>query len=47
MSSVNDNFRSRFEIRRELGKGGMGEVYLAHDTFNQRDVAIKLARLQL
>ncbi len=47
MPGVNDNFRSRFEIKRELGKGGMGEVYLAHDTFHQRDVAIKIARLQL
>ena len=42
-----EGFRSRFEIKRELGKGGMGEVYLAHDTFNQRDVAVKIARLQL
>ena len=33
-------FRSRFEFKKELGKGGMGEVYLAHDTFSQRDVAI-------
>ena len=24
-------FRSRFEFKKELGKGGMGEVYLAHD----------------
>ncbi len=47
MSQATENFRSRFEIKRELGKGGMGEVYLAHDTFSQRDVAIKLAKLQL
>ena len=39
-------FRSRFEIRRELGRGGMGEVHLAYDTYHQRVVAIKLARLQ-
>ncbi len=44
---ASESFRSRFEIKRELGKGGMGEVYLAHDTFTQRDVAIKIARLQL
>jgi eukaryotic-like serine/threonine-protein kinase len=42
-----DAFRSRFEFRKELGKGGMGEVYLAHDTYSQRDVAIKLARLAM
>lgn len=42
-----DAFRSRFEFKKELGKGGMGEVYLAHDTYSQRDVAIKLARLAM
>ena len=40
-------FRSRFEIRKELGKGGMGEVHLAYDAFHQREVAIKIAKLQL
>jgi serine/threonine protein kinase len=40
-------FRSRFEFKKELGKGGMGEVYLAHDAYTQRDVAIKLAKLAM
>lgn len=47
MTDVSDSFRSRFEFKKELGKGGMGEVYLAHDAFSQRDVAIKLAKLAM
>ena len=45
-SDPGEAFRSRFELRRELGRGGMGEVHLAYDTYRQREVAIKLARLQ-
>ena len=46
MTIDDENFRSRFEIKKELGRGGMGEVYLAHDSFYQREVAIKLVRLK-
>ncbi|MDX1514005.1 MAG: serine/threonine-protein kinase [Gammaproteobacteria bacterium] len=33
----------KFEIIRELGRGAMGVVYLGHDPFANRDVAIKVA----
>jgi len=32
----------RFELRRELGRGGMGIVYLARETTLDRDVALKV-----
>jgi hypothetical protein len=33
---------AKYEIRRLLGKGATGSVYLAHDPFGQRDVALKV-----
>jgi serine/threonine protein kinase len=36
----------RYEIRSQLGAGGMGEVYLAEDTRLHRKVAIKLFRME-
>src|SRR4051812_13582201 len=32
----------RYQIQRELGRGGMATVYLARDLKHERDVAIKV-----
>jgi serine/threonine-protein kinase len=35
-------FAGRYTVLRELGRGGMAMVYLAHDVRNERHVAVKL-----
>ena len=37
----------RYRIIRSLGEGGMANVYLAYDLILEREVAVKLLRLDL
>jgi len=40
-------FADRYVIGKELGRGGMATVYLAHDLKNDRDVAVKVLHADL
>src|SRR5213596_3172131 len=42
MTLANGTKLGRYEIRSQLGAGGMGEVYLAEDTQLHRKVALKV-----
>ena len=48
---VPDNLRAaladRYALERELGRGGMATVYLAHDLKHDRKVALKVLRPEL
>ena len=47
LTSLQAALADRYRIERELGRGGMATVYLAHDLKHDRLVAIKLLRPEL
>jgi serine/threonine protein kinase len=47
MADKTENFRTRFDMKTELGKGATGVVYLAYDNFLHKVVALKLTQLNL
>lgn len=47
MANLSENFRNRFDMKTELGKGANGVVHLAYDNFLQKVVALKLIQLNL
>ncbi|MEP6733465.1 MAG: protein kinase [bacterium] len=46
-SSIPQSLADRYEIGRELGRGGMAVVYVARDLRHGRDVAVKVVRPEL
>ena len=40
-------FADRYKIIEQLGEGGMGQVYRAHDTQIEEDIAIKVLRPEI
>src|SRR5215213_2990722 len=46
-SPLADGLRDRYTLERELGRGGMATVYLAHDLRHDRLVALKVLHPEL
>jgi serine/threonine protein kinase/Flp pilus assembly protein TadD len=44
IQELSDALADRYVVRREIGRGGMATVYLAHDRRHDREVAIKVLR---
>jgi serine/threonine protein kinase len=47
LDRITSAFATRYPIERELGRGGMATVYLAHDPKHGRLVAVKVFRPEL
>jgi serine/threonine-protein kinase len=45
-SSLVEALRDRYALQRELGRGGMATVYLAHDLRHDRPVAVKVLHFE-
>src|SRR6478609_1992107 len=47
IAALREGLRDRYEFERELGRGGMATVYLAHDLKHDRQVALKVLHPEL
>jgi hypothetical protein len=47
LEKLNDTLRGRYNLKRELGRGGMATVYLADDLKHGRQVAVKVIKSDL
>jgi len=46
-ASLIASLQDRYRVERELGRGGMATVYLAHDIKHDRPIALKVLRPEL
>ncbi|MFI5309857.1 MAG: protein kinase [Gemmatimonadales bacterium] len=47
IAQLNESLAGRYVVEREIGRGGMATVFLAHDVKHDRQVAIKVLRAEL